>query len=181
MAVTHPEIAKEWHTLNNTSLTPLSIGAGSGKAVWWICSNNSQHEWIATCNDRSGKKSGCPLCVDYLNSRAVCRIMAWLYANKLNFVREKTFSDLKAYKSRKKLRFDFFLPGLNILIEYDGQQHFKPVDCWGGDEAFKALILNDHQKNLWALDNGFMLIRISFSDEDEIEKIRNYQPTLVKI
>lgn len=30
------------------------------------------------------------------------------------------------------LVFDFYLPDYNICIEYDGIQHFKPIEKWGG-------------------------------------------------
>ena len=38
------------------------------------------------------------------------------------YVREKIFPELRG----GKLRFDFYLPNLSILIEIDGEQHFKP-------------------------------------------------------
>ncbi|MDG1164763.1 MAG: hypothetical protein P8N61_05265, partial [Porticoccaceae bacterium] len=61
----------------------------------------------------------------------------------------------------------------NILIEYDGEQHYRPV-TFGGMTKEKALEVHekiksrDHRKNVWALDKGFRLIRIRF-DEDIAE------------
>ena len=43
---------------------------------------------------------------------------------KVSFVREKTFSDLRD----GKFRFDFYIHGARpIIIEVDGEQHFKPI------------------------------------------------------
>ena len=53
---------------------------------------------------------------------------------------------------------------LKIFIEFDGQQHFKPIKAWGGDKAFQKLIENDKRKALWATQNGYNLVRIKFSD-----------------
>lgn len=39
------------------------------------------------------------------------------------YVREKTFSDLK----KGQLRFDFYLPTMNVLVEYDSEIHFQRV------------------------------------------------------
>ena len=79
---------------------------------------------------------------------------------------------MASLKQKKKLlRFDFFLRNFNILIEYDGEQHFKANPFWGGDKAFQALVENDRRKDVWAKENGFQLIRISFRDEDKIEEV----------
>ena len=43
--------------------------------------------------------------------------------NNILFEREKTFNDLK----HGLLRFDFYLPERNIIIEWDGLQHFEQV------------------------------------------------------
>ena len=43
---------------------------------------------------------------------------------KVSFVREKTFSDLR----KGKFRFDFYIQGARpIIVEVDGEQHFKPI------------------------------------------------------
>jgi len=39
------------------------------------------------------------------------------------YVREKTFSELK----NGILRYDFYLPTFNILVEIDSMLHFKPI------------------------------------------------------
>ena len=50
-------------------------------------------------------------------------IIRILRAAGVRFEREKTYTDLKG----GRFRFDFYLPAYNILIEYDGEQHFKQV------------------------------------------------------
>lgn len=35
------------------------------------------------------------------------------------------------------LPFDFYLPYYNTCIEYDGVQHFKPIDYFGGEKEFE--------------------------------------------
>ena len=70
----------------------------------------------------------------------------------------------------RKLRFDFYIPSQNVLIEYDGEQHYRPVTFGGMSrekslEVHKKIKSRDHRKNVWALDKGYRLIRIRF-DED---------------
>jgi very-short-patch-repair endonuclease len=115
--------------------------------------------------------SGCKLCGDLLNSRGIQLIENWLKLKGLVYEREKTFDGFKSKKTKKQhFRFDFFVPGKNILIEFDGPQHFKPIEHWGGEPAFQALIENDKQKEEWAVKNGYLLLRIRF---DELEKMED--------
>lgn len=46
------------------------------------------------------------------------KIIAILLREHISFFREYRFSDLAKY------RFDFYIPSLNVVIEYDGEQHF---------------------------------------------------------
>jgi len=66
---------------------------------------------------------------------------------------------------KRPLKFDFFIPELNIIIEYDGIQHFEPSDFFGGEKAFKKLQKYDRLKNKWADKNGFKLVRVKY-DQD---------------
>ena len=50
-------------------------------------------------------------------------IIQILQKEKINFIREKTFQDFK----NGALRFDFYLYEKNIIIEVDGEYHFKPI------------------------------------------------------
>ena len=55
-----PGLATEWHPSKNGSLTPNDVVPGSGKNVWWQCSQ--AHEWQAVINKRSVRGDGCPIC-----------------------------------------------------------------------------------------------------------------------
>jgi very-short-patch-repair endonuclease/protein-arginine kinase activator protein McsA len=123
-------------------------------------------------SDHIGSKSGCPLCVDQLNSRGVKRIESFLLEQNYKFIREKTFPSLKSTKTgNKSFRFDFYLQEHDILIEFDGMQHFKSIAKWGGEKTYQALRENDALKNEWAQVHGYKLIRIKYTDEDKIEEI----------
>ena len=66
---------------------------------------------------------------------------------------------------KKELRFDFYLPKLNICIEYDGEQHFRPVEFYGGEEKFKIQKSRDLIKSNYCNLNNIKLIRISYKDD----------------
>lgn len=126
--------------------------------------------WQSPANHCKG--SGCKLCGDLLNSKGIRRIESWLAANGIGYEREKTFDGLRSVTTRNQfLRYDFFVPDANMLIEFDGPQHFKLIEHWGGELAFRALVANDRRKNAWANERGYRLVRIGFTDEERIEEM----------
>lgn len=62
LALHYPLIAKEWHPTKNASLTPNEVTRASGRKIWWRCSFNPEHEWLAQVKNRTILQSGCPLC-----------------------------------------------------------------------------------------------------------------------
>ena len=69
--------------------------------------------------------------------------------------------------------FDFYLPDYNACIEYDGQQHFEPIDFFGGEEKFKKTIQRDEIKTNYCLVNNIRLLRIRY-DENVIEALEMF-------
>lgn len=118
-------------------------------------------------NDHLNKKSGCPICK---SSKGEIIIKNFLDNNKFVYVREKTFDGCV---NKSNLRFDFYLPEKNICIEYDGEQHFKSLECFGGEESFRRTKKRDKLKNKFCVENNIRLIRISYLDYDNIYKLLN--------
>ena len=75
------------------------------------------------------KKYGCPLCSESHGER---KISKWLSDNGFTFEREKTYLDDYGPKGWP-LPYDFYIPEKNILIEYQGEQHFKLIRYGGID------------------------------------------------
>lgn len=62
-------------------------------------------------------------------------------------------------------RLDIYFPELNIGIEYQGEQHFRPVEIFGGEEAFQKKLERDAAKSEKCLKNGCQLFYVNY-DED---------------
>lgn len=74
------------------------------------------------------------------------------------------------------LRFDFAILNkekIMGLIEFDGSQHFKPVEYFGGKEYFKLAKFRDQIKTKYCEDNNIPLLRIKYTQFDDIETIVN--------
>lgn len=55
------------------------------------------------------------------------------------------------------------------LIEFDGEQHFRAVECWGGEEQLKHQQERDKRKDDWCKENNIRLIRIPYTEYDNID------------
>lgn len=160
----YPGIAKEWHPFKNNELTPHKVSKRATKKVWWQCTFG--HEWQANISDRTKSNgTGCPYCFD---SHGEKEIKKCLEKNNIKYEFQKKFPNCKL---KRPLPFDFYLPSYNILIEYDGEQHFKPIKYFGGVKKFNSLRKKDKIKNLFAQENGIYLLRIPYTKINEVEKI----------
>ncbi len=77
LATLNPELIEEWHPTKNGSLTPYDITPGSGKNVWWKCSNGKDHVWSTSPYHRTIRRSGCPFCTNPSSApelRILCEI-----------------------------------------------------------------------------------------------------------
>ncbi len=55
---------------------------------------------------------------------------------------------------------DIYFPKLNIGVEYQGEQHFRPISFFGGEEAFKQNQERDKRKKKLCLENKCKLIYV---------------------
>lgn len=108
---------------------------------------------------------GCALCS---SSRGERKIQLFLDENSIEYISQYKFDDCR-YKYR--LPFDFYLPEYNMCIEFDGRQHFEPVEYFGGECGFEQTKIRDNIKNKFCNESNISLIRIPYYDFDNIETI----------
>lgn len=113
------------------------------------------------------RKHGCPKCNA---SKAEKQIDILLKNNDIIFITQKKFNDCR---NILPLPFDFYIPDLNICIEFDGQQHFRSFQKFGGIKKLEDTIRNDNIKTEYCLRNNIKLLRIKYNQN--IEKILNEQ------
>lgn len=134
-----------------------------------ICKVHGEYEQLPRSHYNSCQ--GCPKCNTSKGEKVIIKALDSLG---ILFEKEKKFKDCM---DKQLLRFDFFLPEQNILIEYDGKQHFEPrkfssnVSDKKAEEVFNNIKRRDQIKNKYAKDNGIKLIRIPYYDFDRIEEI----------
>ena len=103
--------------------------------------------------------SGCPKCS---SSKGEKQIRNYCLDNYLDFEEQKTFEGLK---SKSKLKCDFYFEELNLVIEYNGIQHYKPIEVFGGEKALKRGKELDKIKLEYCIKNNINFEVIKY-DED---------------
>ena len=110
----------------------------------------------------------CPYCNNIPKGETI--ITKLLDTFNTNYRYQKTFPDLK---DDRLLSYDFYIPDQNILIEYQGIQHYQPVDIFGGETTFKKQQKHDQMKLDYARDHGYNLIAVPYT-ADTFSKIKKY-------
>lgn len=110
----------------------------------------------------------CPNCRKIENSYGEKIISNFLKKYNIPFIKQKYFIDCK---NEKPLPFDFEINN-ELLIEFDGEQHFRPVDIFKDkfntpEEAFEDRKYWDNHKNNYCISNKIPLIRIPYQLRDE--------------
>lgn len=86
----------------------------------------------------------------------------WLNNHNIQFDTEYIFDELKGINDGY-LRFDFKIRDKPILIEFQGIQHYQPVDFFGGEEQFKIQKIHDELKRNYCKANNYKLIEIPYN------------------
>lgn len=168
----YAHLLAEWHPTKNERC-PEEFCRGSITKVWWICSKG--HEWMARIHCRTTERTGCPFCK--CKSHGIRLILRFLEKYKLDYQPEKTYESLRGAK--RLLRYDFCVTikkqigplvfSYEYLIEYDGEQHFKPIKMFGGEKTFTMIKKYDALKNKFASVHNKPLLRLNKHSNVEIE------------
>ena len=155
------EIFGKWKVLKKSEINK------DKQNIYWICEcicGNKQN--ISTSNLLNNKTFSCGCCK---KSKGEIVIKSILEELKIDFIEQYVFNDLKSYKGYN-LYFDFYIPKLNIIIEYQGQQHYIPTGYLGGQERFDRQIKNDNIKREYCKNKNIKLIEIPYTDYNKINK-----------
>lgn len=122
--------------------------------------------WSITPNNfLSGER--CPYCSC---SKGEKSIETFLNDYKIEYEPQKKFEKLFGVGGGT-LSYDFYLPNYNMLIEFQGEQHEKPKDFFGGEDTFIIQQEHDKRKREYAKKNNIKLLEIWYYDFDNIENI----------
>lgn len=155
--------AKDAH--GNTYSYLSTIYIDSTKKVIITCDQHGDFKQLPFMHLRG---SGCKKCKDTVGEKCITSL---LNQYNIKFEGQAKFPSAKFKNSGYPMIFDFYLPDYNLLIEYDGEQHFRAIDFFGGKKGFKQTQKRDAEKNEYCLTNNIKLLRIPYTEFDNIEEI----------
>ena len=131
------------------------------KKVIIICKKHGEFKQTPRVHLGGG---GCQRC-SY--SKGELEVSNYLKKHKIEYIPQFIFDDLSF---ERKLRCDFYLNVRNIVIEFNGEQHYKSNSFFGGEEGLKKVQESDKLKEDYCKKNniGFEVIRF---DEDVTERL----------
>jgi hypothetical protein len=127
------------------------------------------HVWKASPHKFVNGGRRCPRCN---SSKGEVAIAKYLEANNYKYKHQEKFADCK---NERPLPFDYRVLDSNgclkCLIEFDGIQHFEPLEVFGGQEGFEYRQICDQIKNEYCIDNNIPLLRIKYTALGMVDKI----------
>ena len=164
--LSHEEYLKRLKQITN-SILPINQYVKNDVPILHKCLK-CNYEWEVSPNSLISERVGCPKCNC---TKGENRIIKFLEDNNIDFVFQKKFDGLKNINS---LYYDFYIPELNVLVEYDGEFHY--IDIFKNN-SFEPAKMRDVLKDEYAKNNNIKLIRIPYWDFDNIETILKTQLT----
>lgn len=136
--------------------------SGQGKGRYWscYCHNCGSTHSIDASNLYRGNALSCG-CIKM--SKGEYEIEQWLKGHNIKFHKQYYFEDLKPNNYPLKFDFAIFNPNI-ILIEYQGKQHYEPIDFYGGIEGLQKQQLRDNLKREYCLSHNIPLYEISYKN-----------------
>ena len=134
--------------------------------VQLICPEHGEF-WIKPNDLKNGH--GCAGCAGSNNENSCRDIIQELTG--YNFPKRNP-AFLKNPKTGRNLELDGYCEELKLAFEYDGEQHFKAVEYWGGEEALKKTQKYDRLKNKLCKKEGINLIRIPYTVKNKEQYIK---------
>ena len=157
------ERVKSRHDIDFSLTRERHINNGSESKLKCRCVE-CQHVWRPSFNSIFNNNSGCPVCCSSKGEKAVKK---YLEDNNITYEREFILESLP----RKRFDFRFVHEEIGYLLEFDGLQHFEQRDHFHREEdSFEKGQKVDRHKTRHALRNGYRLIRIDYTQVDNVHR-----------
>jgi len=188
----NPELCEEWDYEKNKK-RPEEYCPNANQYAYWKC-KECGHKWKAKINNRNNGRC-CPECSKSKGEKEISKIFInnnWIKISQEDFdklINEDKYNNNYFISQMKYngligvggglLSYDFHIPKLNLLIEYDGEYHYKPIKNYKNEpikyakERYKKQCIHDILKNKYAMNNDIDLLRIPYWEFNNIEEILN--------
>lgn len=128
-----------------------------------ICQEHGEFEQLPSNHLRN---EGCPKCSQSKGEKLIAAI---LQSMNIEFIEQYQISIDTNINVSGKAFIDFYVPSKNTFIEFNGAQHYIPVDYFGGNVQFNKQIQRDNYIKKYCAINNIKLIEIKYNDNINIK------------
>ena len=182
----YPQVLEIWSDKNKKS--PYEYGVNSREEVYWKCLDGKHEDYPRSVYNSKRCDFRCPECQyskgeesigNYLKNKCFIKIDQYDFIrlidkdkhNKNYYIPQKEFDGLLGL-GNGLLSYDFYLPNLNLLIEFQGEQHERYIKGFHKSyEDFLKQQEHDKRKKEYAIINKYNFLEIWYYDFDRIEEI----------
>lgn len=61
-----------------------------------------------------------------------------------------------------RMRIDIYVPDLGLAVEHQGEQHYRPISAFGGEDAHRKVVERDELKRRLCAENGVEVVDFRF-------------------
>ena len=162
----YPSKAKHWSENNDKS--PFEVAPKSNDEYKFICEKCGE-EFERVLFHLNQRETGV-VCKKCRGSELEQKTKIILEKYNIKYKREASFKNLVG-KGNSPLRFDFYLPDYNIMIECQGIQHEIWMEGWITKKDFERQLKHDKRKRKYAKQHNIKLLEIWYNEIDNIEDI----------
>lgn len=122
-----------------------------------VCNNM----WDASVNAILNNGTGCPVCKNKTE-----KIVKDIIVKNLQF--DKFIHQKRLQFNNRNYYVDFYLENgdKKFAIEYNGKQHYEPIEYWGGERSFKKQQKRDEELREYCKNKNITLIEIHYKEND---------------
>ena len=111
---------------------------------------------------------GCPRCH---KSKGENLVENYLKHYNINYITQYKIKTPKEIRSSGYSYVDFYIPDYNLIIEFNGIQHYKPVERFGGQIVFESQQKRDQYIREYCNSNGIKLLEIPYNEINVLQLI----------
>ncbi len=137
----------------------------------WKCQCRCGKECIkVTWQLTSNEYNSCPECSNISNGEQ--KLIDLFQKMDIQYEYQKSFDSCRFPNTNSLARFDFYLPDFDILIEYNGIQHYEYREnskSWNTKENYDKTLYRDNYKQQWCQENNKVLVVIPYTDYNQLD------------
>ncbi|MFD1745032.1 hypothetical protein ACFSE1_06100 [Rhizobium helianthi] len=151
------------------SVCHLCIARRSGPEMAGIVYGDAIQQFVAPYVNQLMLSDGTDKATARAEVQQTLGISRWVREAEMHGIVKKLFPDHVVMREASpswlgRQRLDVFIPTLNLALEHQGEQHYRPVSAFGGEEALKRATERDEIKRRLCRENGVHLVEIGFDE-----------------